>query len=430
MTDALTALDGRYRSKIEDLVPIFSEGALIRYRYRIEVEYLKFLGNVIGFDLPDKIDHEVDCERVKAIERTTNHDVKAVEYYLREQLQRNGAEDGVLEYVHFGLTSQDINSVTYALQLKDFMNGAFERGMKRITQKLITMAEKYRNIPMLSRTHGQSASPTTIGEELVVFVERLYHQFSTRVKDYRTKFGGAVGNLNAHYAAFPNINWHIELDKFIDTRFGLLRNQHTKQIDHYDHYAITFDVVRRICTILIDLCQDLWLYISHDYFKLKVKEGEVGSSTMPHKVNPIHFENAEGNLQLACALLNFLSTKLPVSRMQRDLTDSTVLRNLGTAFGHVMLGIRSLLVGLDRIDINKTALRKDLDNNWQVVTEAIQTVLRREGVPGAYDIIKNASRGEQLDKEGIAKLIEQLPVSKSVKDELHAIAPQNYIGKV
>lgn len=437
---AISPVDGRYHSKTALLSPYFSEYGLIKYRVQVEVEYFIALCRLELFpEFPkEKYDelrniyltfNEQDALRIKEIEKVTNHDVKAVEYFLREKWVEAGIGPYV-EFIHFGLTSQDINNTAIPFSLKEAMEKHMLPLFGRLMERISTLAQEWKDIPMLARTHGQPASPTKLGKEFMVYLERFYKQVaSLKNTTYYGKFGGATGNFNAHFAAFPDINWISFSNSFLQECFGLQRNQFTTQIDHYDDLAVVFDNLRRINVILLDLCRDIWTYISMDYFKQKVKKDEVGSSAMPHKVNPIDFENAEGNIGIANALFEHLSHKLPVSRLQRDLTDSTVLRNIGVPIAHTVLAIESAMKGLDKLIVNEPKISKDLEDNWAVVAEAIQTVLRREGFPNPYESLKLFTRGiPNLNREIFEEFISQLPVSPQVKQELLDITPYNYTG--
>ncbi len=439
---AISPVDGRYRRTTESLAGYFSEFALMRYRVRVEVEYLIALA---GIPLPPLKDLEreklyalrkiyenfslADAGRIKEIEKSTNHDIKAVEYFLKEKLQGAGW-GAAAEFVHFGLTSQDINNTAVPLSLREALDNEYLPELKTLQATLEELADRYRDVPMLARTHGQPASPTRLGKEIQVFAERLDQQRALLVQlPHAAKFGGATGNLNAHRVAYPEIDWVAFANRFVQDTLGLRRSQTTTQIDHYDHLAALCDNLARINTILIDLDRDLWTYISLDYFKQKIRESEVGSSTMPHKVNPIDFENAEGNLGVANALFGFLSAKLPVSRLQRDLTDSTVLRNLGVPLAHSLLAFSSTLKGLGKLELNREMLEADLENNWSVVAEAIQTILRREGYPNPYETLKGLTRThKKISREAIHAFIDTLEVSEQVKQELKQITPANYTG--
>lgn len=439
---AISPVDGRYRNQLAPLAPYFSEFGLIRYRVRVEIEYFIFLAQKKIFTLPANIkaaklrgiyEHftEADALHIKSIEQRTNHDVKAVEYFLKEKLSAMGVDD-VIEWIHFGLTSQDINNTSVPLLWKEALEEAYLPMLQNIVLRLSKLAKEWKDIPMLARTHGQPASPTSLGKEFMVFVERLEGQIMQLSHvPFAAKFGGATGNFNAHHVAFPGIDWVRFANDFVNNKLGLERMQYTTQIEHYDNIAAHFDGLKRINTILIDLCRDIWTYISMDYFKQKVKEGEVGSSAMPHKVNPIDFENAEGNLGIANALYEHLSAKLPISRLQRDLTDSTVLRNIGVPVAHSFLALRSLEKGLGKLLLNPGKIHDDLEHNWAVVAEAIQTVLRRENYPQPYEALKALTRGKSgIGKEDIHQFIDTLKVTVKVKKELKAITPHNYIGVV
>jgi adenylosuccinate lyase len=436
---AISPIDGRYRNQLQHLDGYFSEFALIKYRVKVEVAYFLFLSEKRLFKLAPKIKNRLlhiekdfsiaDAEKIKATEKITNHDVKAVEYFLKEKLEEAGAKD-VQEWVHFGLTSQDINNTAIPLLWKDAVEYEYLPAVINLQNKLHELAVRWKNIPMLARTHGQPASPTVLGKEIMVFVERLdlqIQQFS--YIPFTGKFGGATGNFNAHVVAYPKIKWVDFANQFLEQKLHLQRQQYTTQIEHYDLLAAHFDAIKRINTILIDLCRDIWTYISMDYFKQKIKEGEIGSSAMPHKVNPIDFENAEGNLGIANALLEHLSAKLPVSRLQRDLTDSTVIRNLGVPVAHTILSILSIEKGIGKLILNKPKLHADLDNNWAVVAEAIQTILRRENYPKPYEALKELTRGKSaIDKKSIHQFINSLKISAALKKELKEVTPFNYTG--
>jgi len=437
---AISPIDGRYRSQLAVLAPYFSEFGLIRYRVRVEVEYFLFLAEKKIISLPASVKpaklraiyedfSEADALQIKQIERTTNHDVKAVEYFLKEKLNALGAGNSV-EWIHFGLTSQDVNNTAIPLSWKEALEEAYLPTLQNIVLQLKKMAKEWKGVSMLARTHGQPASPTTLGKEIMVFVERLEGQIRLLSHvPFAAKFGGATGNFNAHYVAFPKTDWVKFGNDFVSKKLGLERMQYTTQIEHYDNIAAQFDALKRINTILIDFSRDVWQYISMDYFKQTVKKGEVGSSAMPHKVNPIDFENAEGNLGIANALYEHLSAKLPVSRLQRDLTDSTVLRNVGVPMAHSLLALRSLEKGLGKLLLNKDKLTADLENNWAVVAEAIQTILRRENYPQPYEALKELTRGKAgITKQDIHEFVGKLKVSAAVKKELKAITPQNYTG--
>ena len=446
---ATSPIDGRYRSKTQSLDQYFSEYALIRYRVRVEIEYFIFLCEL---PLPQlaSFPHDLfpqlraiykdfsldDAQRVKDIEAVTNHDVKAVEYFIKEKLDAMkdcSAQEALKaskEFIHFGLTSQDINNTSVPLSLKEALNDVVVPMIQQLLAQLDAFAEEWKDIPMLAKTHGQPASPTRLGKELEVFSYRLHQQLQQLIQTPITaKFGGATGNFNAHHVAYPEINWREVANDFVSNHLGLAREQWTTQISNYDNLAALFDALRRISTIIIDLDRDVWQYISMGYFRQKVKAGEVGSSAMPHKVNPIDFENSEGNLGIANAILEHLSGKLPISRLQRDLTDSTVLRNIGVPIGHIVIAIQSTLKGLGKLLLNENALKADLEQNWAVVAEAIQTILRREGYPNPYETLKALTRtGAAISHESIADFIETLNVSEAVKAELRQITPTNYTG--
>ena len=440
--NAISPIDGRYRSKVSELSTYFSEEALIKYRVLVEIEYfialceiplpqLKAIDSSVFEDLR-KLYKEFspeDAQAIKDIEAVTNHDVKAVEYFIKEKFDALGLSQ-YKEFIHFGLTSQDINNTAIPLSLKDAMNDSYVPEYFKVLKKLEALVIEWDEISMLARTHGQPASPTRLGKEINVFVVRLKEQFNL-LNDIPSaaKFGGATGNFNAHKVAYPNIDWKAFGSSFVQEKLGLQHSFPTTQIEHYDHMAALFDCLKRINTIIIDLNRDFWTYVSMDYFKQKIKKGEVGSSAMPHKVNPIDFENSEGNLGLANAIFEHLSAKLPISRMQRDLTDSTVLRNVGVPFGHTLIGFKSTLKGLDKLLLNKPKFQKDLENNWAVVAEAIQTILRREGYPNPYEALKGLTRtNEAITQTSISNFINTLEVSNEVKAELKAITPHNYTG--
>lgn len=439
---AISPVDGRYRSKTAELAAYFSEYALIKYRVHVEVEYfialceipLPQLANfpVKHFkSLRDVVTNfsEADAQTIKDTEKITNHDVKAVEYFLKEKF--DALELGAWkEFIHFGLTSQDVNNTSVPLSFKDANNHVYLPIAKRLTAQLQTLAEEWKDIPMLAHTHGQPASPTVLGKEVMVFVERLKEQIHQLEQvPYSAKFGGATGNLNAHHVAYPHIDWVAFANEFVERKLHLKRSRYTTQIEHYDNLAAHFDAMKRINNILIDLCRDVWTYISMEYFKQRVNKNEVGSSAMPHKVNPIDFENAEGNLGIANALLEHLSAKLPISRLQRDLTDSTVLRNVGVPVAHMLISFSSIEKGLSKLLLNNDALNRDLEANWAVVAEAIQTVLRREAYPSPYEKLKELTRGTGgITKESIHHFIDTLDVNETIKQELRAITPQNYTG--
>ena len=438
---AISPIDGRYQSKTVELNDFFSEFALIRYRVMVEVEYFIALCEL---PLPQLEDFEgdfddlraiyeefqtEDAEEIKEIEKTTNHDVKAVEYFLKRQFDELGLSKWK-EFLHFGLTSQDINNTAVPLSMMEAHKLVVKPAIEEVIDKLKGMAKEWKDIPMLARTHGQPASPTHLGKEIYVFVERLNDQLKMlNSVPFTAKFGGATGNMNAHKVAYPDIDWPAFAKNFVEKSLKLKRQQTTTQIEHYDYMAAYFDALRRINTLLIDLSRDIWMYVSMEYFKQKIKAGEVGSSAMPHKVNPIDFENAEGNLGMANAVLTFLSTKLPISRLQRDLTDSTVTRNIGVPIAHTLIALKSLMKGLDKLLLNEDKIRQDLQQNYAVVAEAIQTILRREEIEGAYELLKGLTRtNKHIDKETIDEFIKGLPVSKEIKMELMAITPENYTG--
>ena len=436
---AISPIDGRYRHQLQHLDEYFSEFALIKYRIKVEVEYFIFLAEKKFFKLTPSIKNQLlkiadefsiaDAEKIKETEKVTNHDVKAVEYFLKEKLKNAGGE-AIVEWIHFGLTSQDINNTAVPLMWKHAIEHEYLPAIINLQSELLYLVKKWKDIPMLARTHGQPASPTFLGKELMVFVERIENQVQQfSYIPFTGKFGGATGNFNAHYVAYPKTNWTKFANQFLENKLGLQRQQYTTQIEHYDLLAAHFDNIKRINTILIDLCRDIWTYISMDYFKQKTKEGEIGSSAMPHKVNPIDFENAEGNLGLANALLEHLSAKLPISRLQRDLTDSTVIRNIGMPVAHTLLSILSLEKGISKLILNEEKLKADLDNNWAVVAEAIQTVLRRENYPRPYEALKELTRGkEHIDKKSIHTFIDSLKISAALKKELKNISPFNFTG--
>ncbi len=436
---AISPIDGRYRKQVSHLDEYFSEYALIKYRVLVEIDYFFFLADKRFFKLPLKGRNALkktadefniaDAQQIKQIEATTNHDVKAVEYFLKEQLDKANLPE-LKEWIHFGLTSQDINNTAIPLSWKHCMEYEYLPNLINLQNHLQKLARDWKAVSLLARTHGQTASPTSLGKEIMVFVERISNQISLFSHiPYAAKFGGATGNFNAHHVAFPKKNWVLLGNEFVDERLGLQRMQFTTQIEHYDSLAAHFDSLKRINTILIDLCRDIWTYVSMDYFKQKTKAGEVGSSAMPHKVNPIDFENAEGNLGIANALLEHLSAKLPISRLQRDLTDSTVLRNIGVPVAHIAIALKSLEKGLNKLVLNEAKLKEDLDNNWAVVAEAIQTILRREKYPNPYEALKDLTRGNhKIDKKSMHLFISGLKVSAAVKKELKAITPANYVG--
>ena len=436
---AISPIDGRYRKQVTQLDEFFSEYALIKYRILVEIEYFLFLADKKFFKLPVKARRQLkavgenfsleDAQHIKQIESITNHDVKAVEYFLKEQLDKAGAAD-IKEWVHFGLTSQDINNTAIPLSWKHFTEHEYLPAIINLQNNLHALASNWKDISLLARTHGQSASPTKLGKEFMVFVERIDNQVQLfSYIPYAAKFGGATGNFNAHHVAYPGKDWVKLGNEFVENILGLQRLQYTTQIEHYDNLAAHFDAIKRINNILIDLSRDIWTYISMDYFKQKTKQGEVGSSAMPHKVNPIDFENAEGNLGLANALLEHLSAKLPISRLQRDLTDSTVLRNLGVPVAHTLIALNSLEKGLSKLVLNEAKLKEDLEHNWAVVAEAIQTILRRENYPNPYEALKELTRGKAaITKATIHQFIAGLKISSAVKKELKAITPHNYTG--
>jgi adenylosuccinate lyase len=438
---AISPVDGRYRSQVEALAPYFSELGLIHYRVRIEIEYFIALcewpiPQLAGVD-PAQFSilrtlyetfSEEDALRIKEIEKTTNHDVKAVEYFIKEKLKGSPVEP-FLEFVHFGLTSQDINNTAIPLLLSDALDTEIVPLYRQIFMRLQELAAQWEDVPMLARTHGQPASPTRLGKELSVFVERIEKQLQILAAiPTAAKFGGATGNFNAHVVAYPNEDWKKFGDKFVEG-LGMVRSQFTTQIEHYDMLAATLDAFKRLNTILIDLDRDVWAYVSMNYFKQRLKAGEVGSSAMPHKVNPIDFENSEGNLGIANAIFEHLSAKLPISRLQRDLTDSTVLRSIGVPFAHSVIALKSLLKGLNKLELNQAAINADLEDNWAVVAEGIQTILRREGYPQPYEALKALTRtNEKITEQGIREFIDGLDVSEAVKGELRAITPFTYTG--
>ncbi len=439
---AISPVDGRYRGKVEELGGYFSEYALIRYRVEVEVEYFIALcelplPQLAGFDrgryeaLRDiyRTFGVADAERVKTIEQTTNHDVKAVEYFIKEKMDALGLGDE-REFVHFGLTSQDVNNTATPYSLKAAMEAVYYPAVIELRDRLAGLADEWSGVPMLAHTHGQPASPTVLGKEVRVFVERLDKQLAQlRAIPYPAKFGGATGNFNAHAVAYPSVDWVAFANRFVNGTLGLERSQYTTQIEHYDNLAAIFDALKRINTILVDLARDMWTYISMEYFKQKIKAGEVGSSAMPHKVNPIDFENAEGNFGLANAVFEHLAGKLPVSRLQRDLTDSTVLRNVGVPAAHTLIAVASLMKGLGKLIINREAIDRDLDDNWAVVAEGIQTILRREKYPNPYEALKALTRTNRgITQEDMAAFVEGLEVAESVKAELRALTPHTYTG--
>ena len=440
---AISPIDGRYRGKTEALANYYSEFALIRYRVRVEIEYFITLCEL---PLPQlaSFDHalferlrdiyrnldENEAQRVKDIEKITNHDVKAVEYFIKEEFDKIGGLDAYKEFIHFGLTSQDINNTSVPLSVKESLEQVYYPQVEELIAQLQTYADEWKDVPMLAKTHGQPASPTRLGKEIMVYVYRLTEQLnSLKACKITAKFGGATGNYNAHHVAYPEFDWKAFGNKFVSEKLGLEREQYTTQISNYDYLGAIFDAIRRINTIIIDLDRDFWMYISMEYFKQKIKAGEVGSSAMPHKVNPIDFENSEGNLGIANAILQFLAQKLPISRLQRDLTDSTVLRNIGVPLGHGVIAIQSTLKGLRKLILHEEKLQEDLNNTWAVVAEAIQTILRREAYPHPYEALKALTRtNKHMTEETIHEFIQGLNVSDSVKAELMAITPSNYTG--
>ena len=439
---AISPIDGRYADKVTELNQYFSEFALIKARVLIEIEYFIALCEIplpqlVNFGKENYgmlrsfyLDFDIkDGQRVKELEKVSNHDVKAVEYFIREKFKTSGLSEFV-EFIHFGLTSQDINNTAVPYLLKDFTQNIYFPQLNRLLTKLSDLKEEWSQVPMLARTHGQPASPTKLGKEFLVFIERLNNQSGElQSLPFAAKFGGATGNFNAHHVAYPHVDWRKFADKLVNETLGLSRSIVTTQIEHYDYLAAYFDAVRRINTILIDLCRDIWSYISMEYFRQNVVKNEVGSSAMPHKVNPIDFENAEGNLGISSAICDHLSNKLPVSRLQRDLTDSTVIRNIGVPLAHTVIAFKSVLKGLDKLVLNESAMNADLEKNWGVVAEAIQTILRREGYPEPYEALKNLTRtGKPLDKQSMEAFIDKLNISDKVKKELKSISPFNYTG--
>lgn len=439
---AISPIDGRYQSKTSELSPFYSEAALIKYRVKVEIEYFICLCEI---PLPQLEDFDKglfdnlksiytnfsneDGLKIKEIEKVTNHDVKAVEYFIKEEFDKLGLEK-YKEFIHFGLTSQDINNTATPLLIMDSVSDVYIPNYLDLINKLIDLKDEWAQIPMLARTHGQAASPTRLGKEIMVFIERLEKQVGLlNTIPFSAKFGGATGNFNAHHIAYPNIDWIDFANHFLEEKLDLDRSQVTTQIEHYDNLAALFDNFKRVNNILIDLSRDVWSYVSMNYFKQKIKAGEVGSSAMPHKVNPIDFENAEGNLGIANAIFEHLSAKLPISRLQRDLTDSTVLRNVGVPMAHTLIAFKSILKGLDKLILNEEALAKDLEENWAVVAEAIQTVLRREGYPKPYEALKGLTRtNEAINQQSIAAFIDSLDISNELKAELKEITPSNYTG--
>jgi adenylosuccinate lyase len=440
---AISPVDGRYRKATNELAAYFSEFGLIRYRVQVEIDYFILLSQQGLPQLPKLSNVQMeslkavyknfsfaDAEIIKETEKTTNHDVKAVEYFIKEKLKAQGLEQ-YLEFVHFGLTSQDINNTSIPLSLKQAHADVVLPNLNTVTERLTALSKEWKHVSLLARTHGQPASPTRLGKEFYVFVERLQIQINQlNAIPFSAKFGGATGNFNAHYVAYPQHDWIAFGNEFVNNTLGLSRSQFTTQIEHYDNIAAYCDALKRINTILLDLCRDVWTYVSMDYFKQKLKAGEIGSSAMPHKVNPIDFENAEGNLGMANAILEHLSAKLPVSRLQRDLTDSTVLRNIGVPIAHILIAYKSILKGLDKLILNEEIFHRDLENNWAVVAEAVQTILRREGYPKPYEALKDLTRTNSvITKESMHVFINGLNVSDAVKKELLQITPQNFTGR-
>ena len=438
---AVSPIDGRYHNQTKHLSSYFSEYALIRYRLIVEAEYFIMLSEKKFFKADNRLKNKLrqladqftveDAMLIKETEAITNHDVKAVEYFLKNKLEEYGAGN-LKEWVHFGLTSQDINNTAIPLLWKDAIEQEYLPWIINLQMNISALAHQWKNVPMLARTHGQPASPTRLGKELMVFVERLENQIQLfSYIPFTAKFGGATGNFNAHHVAYPKFNWLKFANEFVENRLGLQRQQYTTQIEHYDILAAHFDAIKRINTIFLDLCRDLWAYISMDYFKQQTKKGEIGSSAMPHKVNPIDFENAEGNLGIANALWEHLSAKLPISRLQRDLTDSTVLRNIGVPMAHTLIAAKSIEKGLSKLLLNEARLNADLESNWAVVAEAIQTILRRENYPNPYEALKDLTRGKHaIDKKAIHEFINSLKISALLKKELKKITPQNYTGLI
>ncbi len=440
---AISPVDGRYRNKTESLAAYFSEYALIRYRVLVEIEYLISLAQLPLPQLHPINKEEIfnalrsiyisfseeDALQIKNIEKITNHDVKAVEYFIKEKFDTLGLQD-YKEFIHFGLTSQDINNTAVPLSVKDAINNEYLPSLQSLINQLKQRATEWTTIPLLAKTHGQPASPTRLGKEMMVFVSRLDEQLQLlKIVPQTAKFGGATGNFNAHKVAYPGIDWKQFGNRFVSEKLGLQREEWTTQISNYDHLAALFDALKRINTVLIDMVRDMWQYISMEYFKQKIKAGEVGSSAMPHKVNPIDFENAEGNLGIANAMLEHLAAKLPISRLQRDLTDSTVIRNIGVPFAHISIALSSILKGLDKLLLNEEAIRRDLDNAWAVVAEGIQTILRREGYPQPYEALKALTRtNEAITEQSIRMFVDSLNVNDAIKAELHAITPFTYTG--
>ena len=439
---AISPIDGRYASKTASLIPFFSEQALIKYRVKVEIEYFIAL---VELPLPQLVDFDTtlfdelrsiyngfsaaDAQHIKDTEKVTNHDVKAVEYFIKEKFELLGLQR-YKEFIHFGLTSQDINNTAIPLSLKEAIEQSYLPTFSQVHEKLKELSKQWKNIAMLARTHGQPASPTRLGKEIQVYVVRLEQQLEVLKNcKHAAKFGGATGNFNAHLVAYPKINWKEFGQDFVEKQLGLHHSFPTTQIEHYDHMAGLFDCLKRINTIILDLDRDIWSYVSMDYFKQKIKKGEIGSSAMPHKVNPIDFENSEGNLGIANAIFEHLSSKLPVSRLQRDLTDSTVLRNIGVPIGHTLIALQSTLKGLNKLLLNESKFKADLENNWAVVAEALQTILRREGYPNPYEALKGLTRtNETISKTSIADFIETLDISSDIKKEMRAITPENYTG--
>ncbi len=441
--NAVSPVDGRYRAKSESLSPYFSEYALIKYRVKVEIEYFIWLCEMPLPQLKDFNSNnfaalrsiyqnfsETDAQSVKEIEKTTNHDVKAVEYFIKGKFDEIGGMEDFKEFIHFGLTSQDINNTSFPMMIGDAIKEVFAPEVQALIDKLNGLAEEWKDIPMLAHTHGQPASPTRLGKEIKVFAYRLERQFEQlNGLKITAKFGGATGNFNAHHVAYPEIDWKAQANKFLSERLGLEREQYTTQISNYDGLAAVLDALKRINTVIMDLDRDFWTYISMNYFKQKIKQGEVGSSAMPHKVNPIDYENSEGNLGVANALYEHLSRKLPLSRLQRDLTDSTVIRNLGVPMAHSIIAIKSTLKGLDKLLLHRESIDADLENNWEVVAEAIQTILRRERFPHPYETLKALTRtNKKINQQDIAEFINGLDIRDEVKAELLKITPQNYVG--
>ena len=439
---AISPIDGRYRNQVSSLAPYLSEFGLIHYRIKVEIEYFialceKPLPQLKSFDKKYYTElraiysnfNLTDAQRIKDIEKVTNHDVKAVEYFIKEKLKKDDLDD-FLEFIHFGLTSQDINNTSIPLLLKDVLNNCIYPELQASIHQIETLAHSWKTIPMLAKTHGQPASPTRLGKEFMVFVERIQNQLLLLNQiPYSAKFGGATGNFNAHHAAYPDIDWIQFANTFVNDTLGLSRNKYTTQIEHYDNLGALFDSLKRISTILIDFDRDVWQYVSMNYFKQKIKKDEVGSSAMPHKVNPIDFENSEGNLGVAIALFEHFSTKLPISRLQRDLTDSTVLRNIGVPLGHFLIALKSMQKGLSKLELNIHAINNDLEDNWAVIAEGIQTILRRENYPNPYEALKDLTRNShKITKETLQLFIDNLSVSDQVKNELRLLTPNTYTG--